>query len=279
MVIFVPQCLIRYTKYQILNTFIMGGYKILKPDLIDISKIKKKRILVFGAHSDDAEFLAAGTLIQLGSAKQNNSLKVVVATDGNMGTHDHDQDRSELVSMRMTEAKIAAKKFEAKEIKFWGYADLDLQNRKKQLLKRVVKVLFNEQPDLVFSFDPWGRYDAYVHPDHRALAWAVNVGVMMATLPKWVKKNGLGDRFLSPKSQVWLFAPAEANVVVDVESVWQERLQTVEGFVSQFDREVQWKKVERMLTRTAERVGEMVGLKYAEGFRILEYDGEWDKDS
>ena len=251
----------------------MGGHRILKPDLIDISKIKGKKIVVFGAHSDDVEFLAAGTLMQLGA---NNDLRLVVATDGQNGTHDEDQDKSELVSMRQTEARIASKKLEAKEVLFWSYQDLDLQNRKKHLLKRIVKLLLREKPDMVFSFDPWGRYEAYVHPDHRALAWAVTEGIMMSTLPKWVKKHGLGNRFLSPKPQLWLYAPAEANVAVDISTVWEERLAVVEGFVSQFDREVQWLRIKRLLTKMYSKVGGSVGVDSAEGFRILEYDGEYN---
>lgn len=252
----------------------MGGARIQIPATIDMSKIRGKRILALGAHSDDLEFLAAGTLMQL---TKENFVSVVIATDGRMGTHDHDQDTGELVSMRMTEARIAAKKIGVEEINFWNYPDLDLQNRKKHLLKRVVKHMLKVKPDMVVTFDPWGRYDPLVHPDHRALGWAVVEGVLYGTLPQWVYRQGLGKKFLTPKPQVWLMAPAEANVVVDITDVWDLKLNNLQGFVSQFDREVQWEKQRKWLELEFGKVGDMVGVQYGEAFRILEYMGEWDK--
>jgi LmbE family N-acetylglucosaminyl deacetylase len=259
------------------------------PSLIDVAEIKNKTILAFGAHPDDLEFAAAGTLMQLSRSASPlpikgglervtlNKLQIVVATDGSYGTHDLDQDKGELTQIRYTEARIAAKKLGAQSITFWGYPDLDLQNRKKQLLKKVIKILLKVKPDIVFSFDPWGRYDAYVHPDHRALAWAVTEGVMISTLPKWNQKHGLGNRHLNPKPQLWLYAPAVANVAVDISSFWQRRLDVVKIFISQFDHDFQWQNTERWLESSYSQSGALVGVQYAESFRILEYHGEWDK--
>jgi LmbE family N-acetylglucosaminyl deacetylase len=204
-------------------------------------------------------------------------VEVVVVTDGNMGTHDHDKDHSELVSARMNEARKAAEHMGAKQIRFWSYPDLELEARKKMLLKHVVKELLKFRPDIVVSFDPWGHYEAYAHPDHRALAWAVSEGVMLATLPKWVERNGLGRRFLSPKPQLWLMCPAEGNAVVDISSIWDERLNLLRVFESQFDNDFQWEKMSEWVRRTFKAVGDSVGVEYAEGFRILEYTGEWNK--
>lgn len=248
----------------------------MKPSLIDISKINNKKILLFGAHSDDVEFLMGGTVLRLGDKKLNNHIIEVIATDGQMGTHDIDHDHQNLISDRQKEARRAAECFGAKKTIFWSYPDLDLQNRKKQLLKKVIKLLFKHKPDLVFSFDPWGRYDAYVHPDHRALAWAVTEGVMLATIPKWVKKNGLGNRYLSPKPQLWLYAPAEPNVVVDVSENWLQRLDLLKIFETQYDDDFKYEKVEKILSLVFGSIGNSVGVEHAEGFRILEYFGELD---
>ena len=281
------------------------------PSLIDLRKVTNKTILAFGAHPDDLEFAAAGTLMLLAKqgveseadlilypspkrrrtnpsplrrgegvrsgAELQNHLNLIIATDGSYGTHDLDQDKGELVQMRYTEARIAAKKLEAKNITFWSYPDLDLQNRKKQLLKKVVKTLLKVKPDIVLSFDPWGRYDAYVHPDHRALAWAVTEGVMLSTLPKWNHRHGLGHRHLSPKPQLWLYAPACANVAVDISAIWQQRLDVVKTFISQFDRDFQWQTTEQWLHSSYSKTGQTVGVEFAEPFRILEYHGEWDQ--
>ncbi len=254
----------------------MEEVKMIKPDILDITKIKNKKILAMGAHSDDLEFCAGGTLLQL---SKQNQVEVVIVTDGNMGTHNCDQDHQELVRMRMEEARAAAKHMGAKEVRFWSYPDLELENRRKMLLKHVVKELLRMKPNIVVTFDPWGRYEAAVHPDHRALAWAATEGVMMATLPKWVKRQGLGNRFLSPKSQVWLMCPAVANVVVNISPIWEERLGLLKVFVSQFDNDFQWDKMSEWVTRTSNTAGTMVGLEHGEGFRILEYMGEWNQEA
>lgn len=251
----------------------MGGARIVQPALIDFSKIKGQKVLAIGAHSDDMEFGAGGTLLQM---SRENEVTVVIATDGRMGSHDLDHDKGELIQMRMTEARIAGKKLGVKEVLFWGYPDLQLRERKKHLLRRVVKELLRFQPDIVLTFDPWGKYEMAVHPDHRTLAWAVVEGVMMATLPEWVKKHKLGRRFLSPKPSVWLMAPGEPNVAVDVSDVWEERLDLLKVFVSQFDREVQWERLKTRVEYSYGEMGKWAGVAFAEGFRIMEYDGRWD---
>jgi len=252
----------------------MVSTPIQTPALIDTDKITGKKIIAFGAHPDDIEFTSAGTIFQL---SRNNDVHFAIATDGSYGTHDHNQDRGELVKTRYQEARESAKQLKAKEIDFWSYPDLDLQNRKRQLLKKVVKALLKIKPDIVFSWDPWGKYEPAVHPDHRALAWAVAEGVMMSTLPKWIHRKGLGNKFLSPKPQLWLYAPGEANIAVDISPAWEQKITAIKLFKSQFDSEVVMEKVESRLQNNHSRVGEQVGVQYAEPFRIMEYRGEWDR--
>jgi LmbE family N-acetylglucosaminyl deacetylase len=254
----------------------MHGAIITRPNLIDPNKIRGKRIVAFGAHSDDVEFLAAGTMMQL---SVNNEIEIVIATDGQMGTHSAKQNGEDLTKVRIREAQEGAKFMGVQKVMFWSYPDLNLQIWRKQLLKRVVKYLVTNKPDLVLSFDPWGRYEAYVHPDHRTLAWAVTEGVMLATLPKWIKKNKIGNGYLSPKPQHWLWAPAEANVAVEVTGVWQRRMELLKVFNSQFDNDFEWERISKMIAKMYADIGRVAGVEYAEGFRILEYTGEWDKNS
>src|SRR5690606_26732013 len=113
---------------------------------------------------------------------QENRVVITVATDGQMGTHDLNQDQRKLIEMRMKEARASAERMGAQEIDFWNYPDMELQNRKKHLMRRVAKKLLKVRPDIVITFDPWGRYDAAVHPDHRTLSMTVVETVMFATL-------------------------------------------------------------------------------------------------
>lgn len=259
-----------------------------KPALIDTSKITNQKILVFGAHPDDIEFASAGTILKLTgdeSAKSEqassfrNKIHFVIATDGSYGTHNANQNRQQLVQTRQAEARESAKKLGVQKISFWSYPDLGLSDRKKILLKKVVKILLKEKPNMVFSWDPWGKYEAYIHPDHRTLAWAVAEAVMLSTLPQWNYRHGLGKRYLQHKPQLWLYAPNEPNVAVDVSSTWQARIDAVKTFTSQFDQQVKWEKTKHWLTSSYSQQGQSVGVAYAETFRIMEYNHTWNLET
>lgn len=241
---------------------------------LDIGKIKNKRIVAIGAHSDDLEFACAGTINLLA---QNNELEIVIVTDGNLGVHEYEIDKQGLVEKRIFEARKSAEMMGVKNVNFWSYPDWSLFERKKHLMKKMVKWWLKFRPDIVISFDPWGKYEPYVHLDHRTLAWSVVESLMLATLPQWVIKHRLGRRMLSPKPQVWLMWPSDANVVVDVSSNWNKRMEVLGVFESQFDKEVDQKKLEKWVQTNAIRIGKKVNVEYGEEFRILDYEDEWDE--
>ena len=241
---------------------------------LDVTKIVGKRIWAMGAHSDDLEFACAGTLSLLA---KNNEVGIVVVTDGKLGTHEYEVDKQALINSRINEARKSGEIMGVKEVHFWSYPDWGLADRKKHLMKKMIKWWLKQRPEIVISFDPWGKYEPYIHSDHRTLAWSVVESLMLATLPQWVVKHKLGKRMLSPKPQVWLMWPDESNVVVDVSSVWGKRMESLRVFESQFDKEVDINRMERWVTNNAAWVGEKIGVGYGEEFRILDYEGEWDE--
>ena len=62
----------------------------------DISQLKNKKILAFGAHPDDIEFGAGGTLAQFSG---QNSVEIIIATDGGLGTHDQKLKNGDIVEI------------------------------------------------------------------------------------------------------------------------------------------------------------------------------------
>lgn len=244
----------------------------MKMDKLDTATIVGKKIVGIGAHPDDLEFGAGGTLIKLA---QDNELTTIVATDGGMGTHEKD-DKSKtsntISDIRKTENREAARLMGVTRDIYWNYPDFSLKKYERNLRKKLLKLLLRERPDIIISFDPWGRYEPYVHPDHRCLGLLVVESVLAATLPLYIKKQGLSVPFLSPKPQIWLMAPAEPNIVVDVTKVWEKKWEALAVHKSQFDSEVSFENIK---TRVSQIMGNIWtgenDVKFVEPFRVLEY--------
>ncbi|OGM26110.1 hypothetical protein A3D00_01800 [Candidatus Woesebacteria bacterium RIFCSPHIGHO2_02_FULL_38_9] len=233
----------------------------------DISQLKNKKILAFGAHPDDIEFGAGGTLAQFSG---QNSVEIIIATDGGLGTHDQKLKNGDISKIRKKEAESAAELLGFKNINFWNFPDGGLRAWDKKLRQKIVKTLINKKPDIIFSFDPWVRYEPGLHPDHRTLAWAVAETWLLVDTPLFLKKMRHENVVpLNPKPALWLYAPAEANWAVDITHVWENKVEALEYHQSQFPKE-KMEKIKNKLESRFSEAGKQIGVPLAEPFRILE---------
>ncbi len=123
-----------------------------------------RRALTIGAHPDDAEFGAGGTLARW--AGEGCEVSMLIVTDGSKGTWDPDLDPVELVRSRQAEQAKAADALGATgEIVMLGHTDGELVNT-LELREQIALWIRRLRPDVVLSHDPWKRY--MLHPDHRA---------------------------------------------------------------------------------------------------------------
>ena len=130
------------------------------------------RVLVFGAHPDDAEVFAGGLLVrhcQLGSA-----VRIVSVTDGRSGHHLIAPDK--LVEIRRQESLAAAERIGAEAVNL-NFPDGALQPDLK-LRAAIIEEIRRFVPDLVLTH----RTNDY-HPDHRAVGIAVQDASYMVTVP------------------------------------------------------------------------------------------------
>lgn len=173
------------------------------------------KLLILGAHPDDAEYHAGGlaaTYRELGHA-----VRMVSATDGSAGHHL--KSRVEMAQIRRQEATAAASVIGA-EYDVWEYPDGQLLPE-LDLRWRVIQEIRRFAPDLVLTHRP---YD--YHPDHRALGQAVQDASFLVTVPHIVPEvpalrrdpvvGYLPDLFTRP-------IPLQADVVLDI----TERIDTV----------------------------------------------------
>ncbi len=169
------------------------------------------RVLVFGAHPDDAEFHAGGTLLR--HASRGTELRLISVTNGAAGHHH--MHPFELAVRRRHEAEAAGRMLGA-TYRTWDYPDGALESN-LALRTPIIREIREFQPDLVLTHRP---YD--YHPDHRAVGQAVQDACYMVTVPLVVPDAPYLDRDPVVAYMCDLFTrpvPLRPDVVRDVTDV------------------------------------------------------------
>lgn len=164
--------------------------------------------LAIGAHPDDIEFGAGGTLAKWAAA--GCRVVMLIVTDGSKGTWDTEQDQNELVATRGDELRAAADVLGARETVQLGYVDGELEYS-MELRGRICEQIRIHTPEVVLSHDPWQRYQ--LHPDHRVTGFGATDGVVAARDHLFFKDQNLGPH--RPKA-ILLWSADEANHWEDI---------------------------------------------------------------
>ena len=130
------------------------------------------RLLILGAHPDDAEFHAGGLAALY--RRQGHEVRMVAATDGAAGHHERSPE--ELRRVRRQEALNSGGIIGA-TYEVWNYPDGELQPT-LDLRRDVIREIRTYRPDLVLTH----RVNDY-HPDHRAVGQAVQDASYLVTVP------------------------------------------------------------------------------------------------
>ncbi len=145
------------------------------------------RALAIGAHADDIEFGAGGTLAKWAAA--GCELVHVVCTDGSKGSWDRDADLAALVLTRQHEQRAASKALGGTgEVVFLGWPDGELDSGMRGRAQ-VASAIRRYRPDVVLGHDPWLRYR--LHPDHRHAGFLAVDGVVAARDPHFFPELSL----------------------------------------------------------------------------------------
>ncbi len=130
------------------------------------------RLLILGAHPDDAEFHAGGLATIY--CQRGHDVKMLSVTDGRAGHHYRQAD--ELAALRRDEA-IAAGAVIGACYETWEHPDGELEAT-LAVRKQVVREIRQFAPDLLLTHRP----NDY-HPDHRAVGQVVQDASYMVTVP------------------------------------------------------------------------------------------------
>jgi LmbE family N-acetylglucosaminyl deacetylase len=184
------------------------------------------RLLVVGAHPDDAEYKAGGLAALYRGA--GHEVCFVSVTDGSVGHHE--MSGPPLARRRRAEAEAAAAVV-GLGYDIWDYPDggleVSLPGR-----ERVIRLIRSFRPDLVLTHRP----NDY-HPDHRATSLLVQDAAYLLTVPAICPDVPhlaaapviayLSDDFTRP----YPFDPA---VVIDIGPVWEAKMAMLHAHQSQF---------------------------------------------
>ncbi len=193
------------------------------------------RVMVIGAHPDDADITCGGLTVKLIS--KGYKVKFVSITDGRMGHHLLTPD--ETAKKRRAETIEAAKRFGLDGYDIYGYPDCGLiPSYEARCL--VAKKIREYEPDYVITH----RTCDY-HTDHRATGQLVMDAGYLLGVPHWVPEAKaqrrrpvifyMTDAFTYPR-------PLRPDVMVDVEPYLEKWCDGLDAQVSQFYDWLPWDK-------------------------------------
>ncbi len=208
-----------------------------------------KKILAMGAHPDDMELEAGGTLAKW--ALKQYEIYLLILTSGEYC------DMSGKIHKTKTlqeEAQSAAKVLNIKELIFLDYTTTELPSGGK-IISEVDHIVQEIQPDILISHHPFDS-----HQDHKAAAeimFAISrqgrVGTVLSCAPLPYRPN------------VFAFRP---QLFVDISSTIDTKLEAIRCYESQYKKfnEEQW--IDR-IRAWASVWGWATEVEYAECFEVI----------
>ena len=224
----------------------------------------KLDILAFGAHPDDVELGASGTLLL--HMEKGYTCGIIDLTRGELGTRGNAQTRN-------TEAQKAAEILGIHVRENLNMDDGFFLNDKNHQLA-IITAIRKFQPEIVLATAGHDR-----HPDHSRAALLISHAVFLAGLikietkydnvpqEKWSVKslyNYIQDKYIKP------------DFAIDITEVWNKKIQAVKAYTSQFydpfssepETAISGMEFMEFIGARAMEMGRPIGAKYAEGFTV-----------
>jgi LmbE family N-acetylglucosaminyl deacetylase len=221
------------------------------------------RLLVVAAHPDDLETTCGGTLALL--IASGIRVALLLATDGDIGTHDVTYTREALAATRRQETLAGAQALSIVDVFFLGRHDGELV-ADLELRAEVAAVYRRWQPDTVFTFDPYWAGQA--HPDHTAAGRAAVDAYMPSKMELYHPEQLADGVNVADVKRFFFFGGSnrEGEITVDISAVWDLKVAATRCHASQFG---QREEALEWLAEWNRETGRCCGLEYAEAFHPM----------
>lgn len=220
-----------------------------------------RRALVIGAHPDDNEVGCAGSIASL--TNQGWEVTYIICTNGNKGSHDPEMSSYRLSEIREQEQCDAANVLNVKQVIFLRYNDGELEPT-PALRAEMALYIRHFRPHLIFTHDPWRRY--MLHPDHRAVGFAVIEGIVNARDHLYMPGlSQIGLTVWRPET-LYLWSAEEPDYTEDISSTLETKLAALGQHRSQIRQDDDW--LDRV-RRRAVQYGKAAGYQVGEPFKKM----------
>ncbi len=230
------------------------------------------RAMTIGAHPDDAEFGAGGTIARWAAA--GSEIVMLVLTDGSKGTWDHTVDPAQLTRVRREEQVQAASVLGAGETVLLDHRDGELEYT-MALREEMCLWIRRLRPNVVLTHDPWRRY--MLHPDHRVTGWAAVDGVVAARDHLFFSDQLVDGLTEHRPEALLLWAADEPDHWEDIATTFDQKVEALLCHSSQgattmgdaHESAEHRRKFAARLRDWARDQGKPVGLEAAEAFKLI----------
>ena len=222
----------------------------------------KVDILAVGAHPDDVELSAAGTLIK--HIQEGKKVAIVDLTEGELGSRGSVKERYE-------EATKAAEIMGVHYRENTQLADGFFEQDKSSLLKLIAQIR-HFQPEIVLANAPSDR-----HPDHgRGASFIERACFLSGLLKIETERNGEKQAHWRPKAVYHYIQDnyITPDFVIDVSDYRDQKFKAIFAYATQFynpemkgpETPISSKKFVDFLEARMIQMGRNINVKYAEGF-------------
>jgi LmbE family N-acetylglucosaminyl deacetylase len=226
---------------------------------LNSTKKSPRNTLVIMAHPDDAELACGGSVAKW---VQEGEVNYVIASDGGKGSWNEEEAPYTVSCRREKEQKKAAEFLGVKKVIFLQHSDGELENI-AALRIEFAALIRKLKPYRIIANDPWYRM---FHPDHRANAFAVIGGIMIAR--DWHFYPFLREIGLKPaRPEKLLLTPTDKpNFIVDISDTIDKKIKAIGFHDSQVSVHKGWKKDIRKWSRETAKDSD---FEYGEAFYDL----------
>jgi LmbE family N-acetylglucosaminyl deacetylase len=226
-------------------------------------------VLSVFAHPDDAEICAGGVMAKWAAA--GREVHLVILTNGDRGSQDPAQDRSELAAIRVRETEAAAEVLGIASVRIGAIPDSELENS-EEVREGVVRRIREVRAETVVTCDPTAVFfggSYYNHSDHRTAGFvALDACYPGSGNPHFFPEQLDDGLLVQDVFDIWLGWTNEPNHREDITGFLAAKVDSLAKHDSQLSEGI--RHFEESMGKEAVEAGKEIGVEHAEAFRVLD---------